>query len=145
MIALIQRVKSASVSIDGILYSKINNGILVFLGISVSDKKLNVEYLAKKINNLRIFSDNNNKMNLSIQDTRGSILVVSQFTLYGQCNKGNRPSFINVASQEKAQPLYETFIQLLKKSNINVESGKFGARMNVKLNNDGPVTLIVES
>ena len=82
---------------------------------------------------------------MSIQDTRGSILVVSQFTLYGQCNKGNRPSFINVAPQEKARPLYETFIQLLKKSNINVESGKFGARMNVKLNNDGPVTLILES
>ena len=145
MKTVLQRVLKADVIIEDKIHSSIDQGLLVLLGIQKSDTIKDIGYLAKKIVKLRIFNDNKNKMNLSAMDLNVSIMLISQFTLYGQCNKGNRPSFINVASQEKARPLYETVIQLLKKSNINVESGKFGARMNVKLNNDGPVTLILES
>ena len=145
MIALIQRVKSARVVIDNNLYNKINHGMLIFLGIKSDDNESHTQFLAKKICNLRIFNDNVNKMNLSVQDIKGSILVISQFTLYGQCNKGNRPSFVNAAPPEKAKPIYKEFIKLLKKENIKVKSGKFGSMMNIQLINDGPVTIILES
>ena len=144
MKAVIQRVESASVSIDGRLYSAINSGMCVFLGIHINDKKLNVEKLVDKISKLRIFSDELNYMNKSIVESKGEILVVSQFTLYGDCKKGNRPSFQNAANKLIAMPLYEMFINLLKAKNIIVKSGKFGADMNINLDNKGPVTLIME-
>jgi D-tyrosyl-tRNA(Tyr) deacylase len=145
MIALIQKVKNAQVDIDNKLYSKINQGILLFLGIHKRDIKEDAQYLVKKIIQTRIFYDSNNKMNLDIQKTKGSILVVSQFTLYGNLKRGNRPSFINSASHEVAEPLYNYFISLLKEYDITIETGKFRSMMNVNLTNDGPVTLIIES
>ena len=144
MKAVIQRVEKASVSINGKLYSTINSGMCVFLGIHINDKKLNVEKLVDKISKLRIFSDEFNYMNKSIVESKGEILVVSQFTLYGDCKKGNRPSFQNAANKLIAMPLYEMFINLLKAKNIIVKSGKFGADMNISLDNKGPVTIIVE-
>ena len=144
MKAVIQRVENASVSIDGKLYSTINSGMCIFLGIHINDKKLNVEKLVDKISKLRIFSDEFNYMNKSIVESKGEILVVSQFTLYGDCKKGNRPSFQNAANKLIAMPLYEMFINLLKAKNIIVKSGKFGADMNISLDNKGPVTIIME-
>ena len=144
MKAVIQRVENASVSIDGKLYSAINSGMCIFLGIHINDKKLNVEKLVDKISKLRIFPDKFNYMNKSIVESKGEILVVSQFTLYGDCKKGNRPSFQNAANKLIAMPLYEMFINLLKAKNIIVKSGKFGADMNINLDNKGPVTLIME-
>ena len=144
MKAVIQRVENASVSIDGKLYSAINSGMCVFLGVHINDKKLNVEKLVDKISKLRIFSDEFNYMNKSIVESKGEILVVSQFTLYGDCKKGNRPSFQNAANKLIAMPLYEMFINLLKAKNIIVKSGKFGADMNIRLDNKGPVTIIME-
>ena len=144
MKAVIQRVENASVLIDGKLYSTINSGMCIFLGIHINDKKLNVEKLVDKISKLRIFSDEFNYMNKSIVESKGEILVVSQFTLYGDCKKGNRPSFQNAANKLIAMPLYEMFINLLKAKNIIVKSGKFGADMNISLDNKGPVTIIME-
>ena len=144
MKAVIQRVEKASVSIDGKLYSTINSGMCIFLGIHINDKKLNVEKLVDKISKLRIFSDEFNYMNKSIVESKGEILVVSQFTLYGDCKKGNRPSFQDAANKLIAMPLYEMFINLLKAKNIIVKSGKFGADMNISLDNKGPVTIIME-
>ncbi len=144
MKAVIQRVENASVSIDGKLYSTINSGMCIFLGIHINDKKINVEKLVDKISKLRIFSDEFNYMNKSIVESKGEILVVSQFTLYGDCKKGNRPSFQNAANKLIAMPLYEMFINLLKAKNIIVKSGKFGADMNISLDNKGPVTIIME-
>tara|TARA_Y100000996_G_scaffold398523_1_gene366634 strand:+ start:457 stop:894 length:438 start_codon:yes stop_codon:yes gene_type:complete len=144
MKAVIQRVENASVSIDGKLYSAINSGMCIFLGIHINDKKLNVEKLVDKISKLRIFPDKFNYMNKSIVESKGEILVVSQFTLYGDCKKGNRPSFQNAANKLIAMPLYEMFINLLKAKNIIVKSGKFGADMNINLDNKGPLTLIME-
>ena len=144
MKAVIQRVENASVSIDGKLYNTINSGMCIFLGIHINDKKLNVEKLVDKISKLRIFSDEFNYMNKSIVESKGEILVVSQFTLYGDCKKGNRPSFQNAANKLIAMPLYEMFINLLKAKNIIVKSGKFGADMNISLDNKGPVTIIME-
>ena len=144
MKAVIQRVENASVSIDGKLYSTINSGMCIFLGIHINDKKLNVEKLVDKISKLRIFPDKFNYMNKSIVESKGEILVVSQFTLYGDCKKGNRPSFQNAANKLIATPLYEMFINLLKAKNIIVKSGKFGADMNISLDNKGPVTIIME-
>ena len=144
MKALIQRVKSASVIINGELFSSINSGILIFLGVEKSDEKLNAEKLVQKILNLRIFEDENEKMNLSILDIKGEIMVVSQFTLCGNCAKGTRPSFDNAANPEVANGLYEYFVKLMKTSNLKVETGKFRAMMDVSLINDGPVTFWVE-
>jgi len=145
MIAVIQRVKKASIEINEKMYSSINNGLVVFLGIHTNDTQKDAEYLSKKIFQLRIFPDKNNKMNISLQDSGSSILVISQFTLYGNCSKGNRPSFINSASIKDAQPLYKFFVSKLKEFNINVQTGKFGEMMDIKLINNGPVTLIMES
>lgn len=144
MKALIQRVKRASVSISGKLYSSINKGILIFLGVEKEDEKVNAEKLADKILKLRIFEDENDKMNLSVKDVNGELLVVSQFTLCGDCKKGTRPSFDKAASPQDAVDLYEYFIKYLKEQKIKVETGKFRAMMDVELVNDGPVTFWLE-
>jgi len=144
MKALIQRVKQASVTIDGELYSSIDKGLLVFVGVEKTDEKLNAEKLAEKILKLRIFEDENDKMNLSVSDVQGEILVVSQFTLCGDCKKGTRPSFDNSAPLDKAVELYEYFTQYIKMSGLNVKTGKFRAMMDVALINDGPVTFWLE-
>ena len=144
MKALIQRVKSASVTIDGLLYSKIGQGLLVFLGVEKGDDNLNAEKLADKLSKLRIFEDENEKMNHSILDSEGEMLIVSQFTLCGDCKKGTRPSFDKSAPPKIANELYEYFISQVKSFNIPVQTGKFGAMMDVELINDGPVTFMVE-
>ena len=145
MKAVIQRVNESSVSIDNKEVAKIGKGFLILLGISKDDNYEKADYLIKKIYNLRVFSDENDKMNLSIQDINGEILIVSQFTLYADCKKGNRPSFINAAPPENAIKIYKYFIDKCKKNNLNVQTGEFGANMKVQLINDGPVTIILEN
>lgn len=145
MRVVIQRVKNASVEIDGNVNGKINTGFLVLLGIASTDTKQDVDYLVKKVVNLRVFSDENDKMNLSLKDINGELLVISQFTLYGNCREGNRPSFIEAAKPDVAIPLYEYFVEECKKQITVVETGVFGADMKVSLLNDGPVTIIIES
>lgn len=144
MKALIQRVKKASVTIDGELYSEINAGLLVFLGVTKEDGKENSAKLAEKILKLRIFEDDNDKMNLSVEDIKGEILVVSQFTLCADCKKGTRPSFDSAAAPEKAVELYEDFVSQLRLAGTRVKTGKFRAMMEVSLINDGPVTIFAE-
>ena len=144
MKALIQRVKKASVTIDGELYSEINAGLLVFLGVTKEDGKENSTKLAEKILKLRIFEDDNDKMNLSVEDIKGEILVVSQFTLCADCKKGTRPSFDSAAATEKAVELYEDFVSQLRLAGTRVKTGKFRAMMEVSLINDGPVTIFAE-
>ena len=142
---VVQRVKYASVTIDGKVNGRINNGFLVLLGIKSTDSKQDVDYLVKKVINLRIFTDENDKMNLSLKDTNGKLLIISQFTLYGDCKDGNRPSFIEAAKPDVAIPLYEYFVSECKKQIPIVETGVFGADMKVELLNDGPVTIIIDS
>lgn len=144
MKALIQRVKKASVTINGEIYSSIGAGMLIFLGVEKTDTILNAEKLAQKVLNLRIFEDENEKMNFSIKDVSGEILVVSQFTLCADCRKGTRPGFDNAAAPEIANKLYEEFVKLLKVSDLKIETGKFRAMMDVSLVNDGPVTFWLE-
>lgn len=145
MKAVIQRVTQASVTVDNNVIGKINNGIMILLGVGKEDTYEDVVYLADKIMNLRIFSDENDKMNLSVRDINGSLLVISQFTLYGDCKKGRRPSFDMAGSPDTANRLYKDFIKYCKETGMNVEAGEFGADMKVSLLNDGPVTLILES
>ena len=145
MRAVIQRVKSASVKVDGELVSEIGTGLLIFLGVAHNDTESELEYIANKVANLRIFEDVDGKMNLSLLDTGGSALVVSQFTLYGDCRKGRRPSFINAARPEVANDLYEQLISLLNALNIPTVGGTFQAMMDVQLVNDGPVTILLDS
>ncbi len=144
MKALIQRVSNATVFIDAKKHAKISTGMCIFLGVKPTDNPQIVKKLVSKILKLRIFSDRNKNMNRSICDINGEILVVSQFTLYADTTKGNRPSFQNTASKLIASPLYDLFINLLKEKKITVLSGKFGENMNVELNNNGPVTIMLE-
>lgn len=141
---VIQRVKKAEVKVEEKIVGKIKKGFLVLIGIKKGDTKEQADYLVKKLCNLRIFSDENGKMNLSLKDINGKLLIVSQFTLYANCADGNRPSFIEAARPEEAIPLYEYFCNECKKNNIEVQNGIFGADMKVELLNDGPVTIIIE-
>lgn len=145
MRVVVQRVKHASVTINGTVNGKINNGFLVLLGVQSTDSEQDVDYLVKKVTNLRIFSDENDKMNLSLKDVNGELLIVSQFTLYANCKEGNRPSFVEAAKPDVAIPLYEYFVSECKKIIPVVETGIFGADMKVDLLNDGPVTIIMDS
>ena len=145
MKVLIQRVKKASVTIDKKMFSSINKGILALVGIEKGDTLENIEKSAKKIANLRIFPDENDKMNHSIIDVSGEMLIVSQFTLCGDCKKGTRPSFDKSAPPELALNLYESFIKEIEKYGIKTASGKFAAMMDVELINDGPVTFMIEN
>ncbi len=145
MLAVIQRVKKSSVTVEGRIVGEIGAGLLVLLGIARGDTTEDVDYLAEKTVNLRIFEDKNQKMNLSLKDIDGEMLVISQFTLLGDCRKGRRPSFVNAAAPETAKDLYEYFIKKSGSSGIKVQSGRFGAMMQVELINNGPVTLILES
>jgi D-tyrosyl-tRNA(Tyr) deacylase len=145
MRAVIQRVKESIVTVGNQTVAKIGNGLLVFLGIAKEDSLQDVDYLADKIVNLRIFEDENGKMNRSLRETEGEMLVVSQFTLLGDCRKGRRPSFVHAAEPVKANELYEWFVSLVRQKGISVQTGQFRTMMAVSLINDGPVTLIVES
>ncbi len=145
MRAVVQRVREASVEIEGEIISRIGGGLLVLLGIAREDHRSDAEYLASKISNLRIFEDEAGKMNRSLIDTGGDMLVVSQFTLLGDCRKGRRPSFISAAEPDRANELYEYFVEAVRQLGIPVATGRFKAMMAVALVNDGPVTLIVES
>lgn len=141
---VLQRVTYASVTVDGNITGKINNGYLLLFGVGKNDTKEDCNRLADKIVNLRIFSDENGKINLSLKDVNGSILVVPQFTLYADCRKGNRPNFIQAGSPDYANELFEYFTQYLRNKGQHVETGIFGADMKVELLNDGPFTVILE-
>lgn len=145
MKAAIQRAKDASVSVDGQIIGAIDHGLVVLLGVTHEDTVEDAKYLVNKIMHLRIFEDENEKMNLSLKDVGGSILSISQFTLYADTRKGRRPSFIHAAKPEEANQLYEAFNAELRKENIQVETGEFGAMMDVSLTNVGPVTIIIDS
>lgn len=141
---VIQRVKNASVTVEKKVVGEIEKGFLVLIGIKIGDTKEQADYLVKKLCNLRVFTDENDKMNLSLKDVGGKLLIVSQFTLYANCNDGNRPSFIEAARPEEAIPLYEYFCEECAKRGFEVQKGIFGADMKVQLLNDGPVTIVIE-
>ena len=141
---VVQRVANAKVEVDNEIIGEIGKGFLVLLGVGPEDTTDIADFLVEKLCNLRVFEDENQKMNLSIHDIDGELLIVSQFTLYADCRKGNRPSFTNAAKPEKANELYEYFIEQCKNKVRKVEHGKFGADMKVSLLNDGPVTIILE-
>lgn len=145
MRAVVQRVKEASVTVDNKTVGAIDKGLVVFLGVEDGDTEKDTEYMADKIANLRIFEDESDKMNLSLKDISGQILVISQFTLFGDVRKGKRPSFITAAKPESAEFHYEKFINLIEKTDIRIEKGIFQADMLVKIYNDGPVTILIDS
>jgi D-tyrosyl-tRNA(Tyr) deacylase len=145
MRVVVQRTKRASVTVDGEVTGQISKGLVLLVGVTHDDKQEDAVYLADKIANLRIFEDTAEKMNLSLLDVGGEILSVSQFTLYGDCRKGRRPNFMDAAKPDQANQIYEAFNSLLRDKGIRVETGRFGAMMDVELTNDGPVTLIVDS
>lgn len=144
MKTVIQRVSQSNVKVDGKIVGQIDKGFMILLGVGHEDTEEQADYLADKIANMRIFEDENDKMNLSIKDIGGEFLVISQFTLYADCRKGNRPSFVNAGKPDEANRLYEYFCQRLRDKGFKVEQGAFGAHMNVSLINDGPVTIVLE-
>ena len=145
MRAVVQRVTNADFKIDGRVNGKIDDGLLVLLGVGNGDTEEDMKYIADKIIKLRIFSDENDKMNLSLEDVGGSMLVISQFTLYGDCSHGRRPYFGNAMEPVSANEMYEKFVAYIREQGIHTETGEFGADMKVSLTNDGPVTIILES
>lgn len=142
---VVQRCKEASVTVDGQVTGAIGPGLMLLVGLTHEDTEQDLKYAADKVAGLRIFEDDQGKMNLSVLETGGAILSVSQFTLYGDCRKGRRPNFMAAARPEQAEPLYNRFNELLREQGLKVETGVFGAMMDVALVNDGPVTLVVES
>ena len=145
MRAVVQRVSSSRVTVDERVTGEVKKGLLVLLGVTHDDTSKDVDYMVDKVTNLRIFEDENDKMNLSLKDVNGELLIVSQFTLYANCKEGNRPSFVEAAKPDIAIPLYEYFVSECKKIIPVVETGIFGADMKVDLLNDGPVTIIMDS
>ncbi len=145
MRAVVQRVTKASVSIGGKLVGKIDRGLVILLGVKNGDTESDAKFLADKCVNLRIFADEAGKFNLSALDVGGELLAISQFTLYGDTRKGRRPSFVEAASPETSQPLYEKFVDYLRENELKVATGEFGAMMLVEIHNDGPVTIILDS
>ncbi len=145
MRAVIQRVKYSSVSVDGEIVGKIDQGFTVLLGVTHGDGEKEINWLANKIKDLRVFEDADGKMNLGLEEVKGELLVISQFTLYGNCIKGRRPGFVDAARPELAEPLYEKFVEKCRSFGIKTECGKFGADMKVEILNDGPVTLIIDT
>lgn len=145
MRAVVQRVLNSKVIVSGEVVGEINRGFNVLLGIHKEDTEDDIKYLVDKIINLRVFTDENDKMNLSLLDVKGELLVVSQFTLYGDCRRGRRPSFIEALGGDEAERLYEIFLEKCRESGLRVEKGIFGADMQVSIENDGPVTLLLES
>ena len=145
MRAVIQRVKHSSVTVDGNILGEIGNGLLVLLGVTHTDTEKEVNWLAAKVKDLRIFEDEEGKMNLGLEDIKGELLVISQFTLYGNCIKGRSPGFTEAARPDLAEPLYEKFLEKCRSFGIKTECGKFGADMKVELLNDGPVTMIIDT
>jgi D-tyrosyl-tRNA(Tyr) deacylase len=141
---LIQRVTEASVTVEDTIVVKINKGLLVFFAAHKEDSHKPISWLTQKLLNLRVFPDAEGKMNLSVKDIEGEILVVSQFTLYAQCEKGRRPDFFDTAAPEYAEELYDTFVQQLKEETVKVSTGQFGSHMDVALTNDGPATFLIE-
>ena len=144
MRAVIQRVGKTVLSVDGRLISEIGCGLAVYLGVGTEDSEKNAETMAKKIAALRVFEDENGKMNLSVREAGGEILLISQFTLYGDCSRGNRPSFTQAARPEQAEPLYELTASLLREKGLSVKTGVFGADMKIDQHNAGPVTILYE-
>ncbi|MGN0144332.1 MAG: D-aminoacyl-tRNA deacylase [Clostridium sp.] len=145
MRAVVQRVTSSSVAVDGMIIGKIDKGLNVLIGICKDDTLEDLKYIKEKLINLRIFQDEQDKMNLSILDVKGDILAISQFTLYGDCRKGRRPNFMDAMGGEEAKVLYNKFVSMLKETGLKVETGEFGADMKVEINNDGPVTILLDS
>jgi D-tyrosyl-tRNA(Tyr) deacylase len=144
MRALLQRVSRASVTVDGRVVGRIGRGFVVLLGVTHADGRAEAEWVAAKIAGLRIFEDDAGKMNLSLADVGGELLVISQFTLYGDARKGRRPSFTDAAAPQQAEPLVDLFVELLREAGFTVATGVFGAYMDVEIHNDGPVTLLIE-
>jgi len=145
MRAVVQRVSSAAVTVEGQETGSIGRGLVVFLGVGRDDAKADADYLAEKVVGLRIFEDEAGKMNLSVQDAGGSVLIVSQFTLFGDCRKGRRPSFVDAAPPADAEAMYEYFVETVRSKGVETATGRFRARMAVRVNNDGPVTILLDS
>lgn len=145
MRAVVQRVTYSSVEVEGVIVGEINKGFNVLLGISKDDTEEDMKYIKDKIINLRVFSDENDKMNLSLLDIKGELLLISQFTLYGDARKGRRPNFMNALGGEEAKKFYDKFIEIMKETGLKVETGIFGADMKVDIKNDGPVTILLDS
>ncbi|CUP63812.1 D-aminoacyl-tRNA deacylase [Clostridium baratii] len=145
MRAVVQRVSSSNVKVNGEVIGSIGRGLNVLIGISNDDTIEDIKYIKDKIVNLRIFEDENDKMNFSVLDVKGELLIISQFTLYGDCRKGRRPNFMNAKGGEEAKVLYLKLIEMLQETGLNVQTGEFGADMKVDIQNDGPVTLLLDS
>ncbi|WP_297713928.1 D-aminoacyl-tRNA deacylase [Clostridium sp.] len=145
MRAVIQRVTYSSVEVEGVIVGEINKGFNVLLGISKDDTDEDMKYIKDKIINLRVFSDENDKMNLSLLDIKGELLLISQFTLYGDARKGRRPNFMNALGGEEAKKFYDKFVEMMKETGLKIETGIFGADMKVDIKNDGPVTILLDS